>query len=88
MTDQELRTIIVESLEYANVTTAREQSMAFLSSEGREDISLNQLGMDSLAVMELCIAIEVNTGVSIVPDDLQKVGTLNNLIKSVQSQLK
>ena len=88
MTEQEIRTIIVEALEYANVFSTCDADIISLFLNGGKDIALNQIDMDSLATMELCIAIEVNTGVSIVPDELQKVNTLNRLVKCVQDKVK
>ena len=86
MTEQEIRAIIIDALEYANVVAISDQNMATLFLEGREDIEIQKLNMDSLATMELCIALEVNTGVSIVPDDLQKIATLDLLVKAVQER--
>lgn len=88
MTEHEIRTVIIEAMNYANVVGMRDQNTITLFLEGSEDIAFNQLGMDSLAKMELCIAIEDKTGVSIVPDELQKFGTLNQLVSSVQDQSK
>jgi acyl carrier protein len=88
MTEHEVRTLIVEAMNYANVAGMRDLDMITLFLEGSEDIDFDQLGMDSLATMELCIAIEDKTGVSIVPDEMQKFGTLNHLVKSVQDQSK
>lgn len=39
--------------------------------------------MDSLARMELCIAIEVETGVSLTPDDLDSFRSLGALARRV-----
>jgi acyl carrier protein len=36
--------------------------------------------------MELCIAIEVHAGVSIVPDRLRKIGTLGRLVALIHGQ--
>ena len=88
MTEQEIRTILVEALEYANILSVNEDSLPASFLDGSEDVSLNQLDIDSLAAMELCIALEINAGVSIVPEDLQKMGTLNRLVATVRDQLK
>lgn len=88
MTEHEIRKVIIEAMNYANVVGMRDQNMITLFLEGSEDIAFNQLGMDSLAKMELCIAIEDKTGVSIVPDELQKFDTLNHLVNSVRDQSK
>ena len=88
MTEQEIRTIIVDALEYANILSINEDSLLAFFVDGSEDVSLEQLDIDSLAAMELCIALEINAGVSIVPEDLQKMGTLNRLVTTVRNQLK
>ena len=88
MTEQEIRTIIVEALEYANILSSDDDSGLPFFLDGSEDVFLNQLDIDSLDAMELCIALEINAGVTIVPDDLQRVGTLNRLVPTVRKQLK
>jgi len=88
MTEQEIRTIIVDALEYANILSINEDSLLAFFVDGSENVSLEQLDIDSLAAMELCIALEINAGVSIVPEDLQKMGTLNRLVTTVRNQLK
>ena len=53
---------------------------------GVHDVPIDTLDMDSLAEMEVCIAIEVNAGVSIVPEQLRKIGTLGRLVALIQAQ--
>lgn len=86
MTEQEIRQIIIEALEFANVTAIRDIRKNIL--QVHEDVLFAQLDMDSLAVMELCIAIETRTGVSIVPEDLQRIDTLNRLTKTIKARLR
>ena len=88
MTEQEVRSTILEAMQYANVKMTGDQDMTSLLLAGTEDIALDQLSMDSLATMELCIALETNTGVSIVPDDLQRIETLNSLVRIVLDKAK
>lgn len=85
MTDHEIRSIIAHGLEYACMTAMRDKQLTPLFLEGEHDISLGELEMDSLAEMELCIAIEINTGVSIVPNDLHAIGSLNRLVDAVRA---
>jgi acyl carrier protein len=86
VTEQEIRQIIIEALEFANVTAIRDIRKNIL--QVHEDVLFAQLDMDSLAVMELCIAIETRTGVSIVPEDLQRIDTLNRLTKTIKARLR
>jgi acyl carrier protein len=88
MTDHEIRDIIAQQLEYACLTVMRDKKLTPVFLEGRHDIALGELEMDSLAEMELCIAIEINTGVSIVPNELQGIGTLNSLVDVVRKGMQ
>ena len=86
MTEPQIRAMLVEALEYASVIALRDKNLteAFLS--GTSEVAIDVLDMDSLAEMELCIAIEVNAGVSIVPERLRKIGTLGRLVALIQSR--
>jgi acyl carrier protein len=46
---------------------------------GRVDVPLAELGMDSLGIMEFCIALESRWGFSVAPEELERVGTLGQL---------
>lgn len=87
MSEQELRLMIAEALEYASVIAMQHKGLTAVFLDGGTDIPLEDLEMDSLATMELCIAIETNTGVSIVPDDLVRLGTLNRLVEALRESL-
>ena len=83
MNEAEIRQMLVEALQSASVFGLRNNGWteAFLS--GTRDVAFDDLEMDSLGAMELCIAVEVNTGVSIVPDDLADLGTLGGLVRAI-----
>ena len=53
------------------------QVTSFLRGTG--DITLNELTLDSLTVMEVAIAIEENLGVSLAPGDIIRHSTLSKL---------
>ena len=69
----------------------RDSSVSFLRDEnveeefivGRYDVNLDQLVVDSLAAMEICIALEANWGIALVPEDLQRIGSLQALVREV-----
>lgn len=86
MTEQQIREMVVEALEYSNVIALRDKNLTgdFLS--GLNEVPIDALDMDSLAEMEVCIAIEVNAGVSILPEQLRKIGTLGRLVALIQSR--
>jgi acyl carrier protein len=75
--------MLVEALETANIFELRNNGWAQEFLAGTRDVAFGDLDMDSLAAMELCIAIEVNAGVSILPDDLPKIGTLAGLVTRI-----
>lgn len=78
------RRFLVEALEQSNVSYFRdERTLAESFVAGTTDVSIATLEMDSLAEMELCIAIEVNTGISIVPEELRDMEMLGDLAKAV-----
>ncbi len=74
MTAPEARRVVVDGLVQASI--GRDFS-AFL--DGSRDIDMEELALDSLARMELCIFIELKTGLSLAPDDLDDVVTLAEL---------
>ena len=78
------RRFLVEALEQSNVFYFRDEIMVAESFvTGATDVSIATLEMDSLAEMELCIAIEVNTGISIVPEQLRDIEMLGDLAKAI-----
>lgn len=86
MTEQQVRRMLVEALEYSSVFAMREKNLTDGFLNGAAEVPLDELDMDSLAEMELCIAIEVNAGVSVVPDRLRKIGSLQRLVSVIRSQ--
>lgn len=88
MTDVEIRQVIADALSYASVPHFDRSAAAVGFVAGTSDIKMDELEIDSLAAMELCIAIETSTGVSIVPDDLSECGSLGKLSERVSELLK
>ena len=84
MNDAEIREMLVEALESASVFGLRNNGWTEEFLAGTRDVAFEDLEMDSLGAMELCIAVEVNTGVSIVPDDLTGLGTLGGLVQAIE----
>lgn len=78
-----IRQAMVDGLEAGAVVriTYRDTRSSFLA--GAIDIALAELEMDSLARMELCIAIELGTGVSLAPEELDRYPTLEALVRDV-----
>ena len=86
MTNQQVRTLIVEALEYSSVIALRDKNLTEAFLAGTHEVPIGLLDMDSLAEMELCIAIEVNAGVSVLPEQLRKIGSLGRLVAWVEKQ--
>lgn len=85
MTDQDARVVVLDALAYAGVLDGwpAERREAFL--QGREDVALSSLGLDSLMVMELCIVLETNTGVSIVPEEVLRHDSLDAVVARLRA---
>jgi acyl carrier protein len=87
MTESEIREVIADALDYAAVPQFRGSDARAQFVAGARDIAFDELEIDSLAAMELCIALETNSGVSILPAELPEFGTLGALVKRVESGL-
>jgi acyl carrier protein len=82
MTSEEARKVLLHAMRHAAVQgLPSAQAEAFLA--GDSDIQLDRLDIDSLAAMELCIAIEANGGSSITPDQLKAAATGNALVRLI-----
>ena len=81
-----IRTAILDGLSAGAVWQAKRAAFrdAFLA--GESAVPMAELEMDSLAKMELCIAIEVGTGVSLAPEELERYGSLAALVDDVASR--
>lgn len=73
------RKTVAELLKQASVFTLQQRNIEEAFIQGSCDIELAHLNMDSLAVMEICIALEMNHGLALRPEDLIKMGTLGKL---------
>lgn len=87
MTENQIREIVADALDYAAVPQFRGSELRAQFVAGSQDIAFDELEIDSLAAMELCIAIETNSGVSILPAELAEFGSLGALVKRVEAAL-
>lgn len=78
-----IREAMAEGLEAGGVTVLSRigQRRAFV--DGERDYTLAELGMDSLAKMELCIAIEIGTGISMAPEEVDRYASLGAIVGEV-----
>lgn len=86
MTEREIRQMLVDAMLSASIFGVRDNGWTDAFLAGTRDILISDLEMDSLGAMELCIAVEVNTGVEIVPDDLASMATLETLVAAIHRE--
>lgn len=55
---------------------------------GELNVELARLDMDSLARMEFCIAIELSTGVTLLPPQLAELATTDAIERCIREQLE
>lgn len=81
MTAAELRNVIADSLVYAAVPGFVGSGAETEFRDGARDVTMTELEIDSLAAMELCIAIELNAGISLTPAEVAALPSLNALVQ-------
>lgn len=82
------RTHLAQMLQASGVFGLRDQGLENDFIAGHANPTLNDLGIDSLAEMELCVVIENELGVSIVPDELGGLKTLEGLLRRIDQGRK
>lgn len=86
MENAQLRIAVLEALKAAVPGAVNDQMRdSFLA--GGLNIELARLEMDSLARMEFCIAIELSTGVTLVPPQLAELGSTDAIERCIREQL-
>lgn len=88
MDERTIRQAMLDGLDAGGVgkLSRRELRAGFLS--GELDLSWAELEMDSLARMELCIAIELGTGVSLAPEELDRYASVSALVQDIQERCR
>ena len=76
----------MEMLEDSSIFHLRDHGLERPYIDGSVDVPLESMSMDSLATMELCIAIELRYGCTVVPSDLPRLGSLNGLAARLQAE--
>jgi len=79
-----IRSALVDGLEAGGVWQVNQVDIRERFLAGVIDLTLAELELDSLAKMELCIAIEVATGVSLAPEELERYASLAALAAEVE----
>lgn len=75
---------LTELLRSCGVMTLRELGIEDDVAAGRADIGLDELRMDSLAVMEFCIGLEQRWNFVVEPVELAEMGTLGHLAALIE----
>jgi hypothetical protein len=83
MGEGELRQMLVDAIDESTIVGLRSSGLMVGFLNGTTDIPFEALEMDSMGAMELCIAVEINTGVEIVPAELLELGSLGAVVKSI-----
>ena len=83
MNESDVREIIADALEDASVTLFHDKGLRSSFLEGRRDVALAELEIDSLGVVELCILIEEKTGVSVIPADVEAMTFLSEVLSEI-----
>lgn len=88
MDGRAIRQSMVDGLDAGGVAKLGDRRLRAAFLAGECDVTLAELDMDSLARMELCIAIELGTGVSLAPEELDAYATLGALARDVEARCR
>ena len=82
-----IRQVLIDGLEAGGVIEARSIRFREPFLDGSIDATFEELALDSLARMEVCIAIEVALGISLAPEELQRYTSLGDLANDLRERL-
>jgi acyl carrier protein len=84
--ERKVRVNLVTLIRKAGIFGLKDGNLEQPFIDGRENPRLDSIGMDSLSQMELCIGIENEFGVAVVPSELEEMGTLEDLMTRISGQ--
>jgi hypothetical protein len=87
MTEAEIRQMLVESIAASTVRGLHHSGLTAGFLAGTEVVPFELLSLDSMGEMEICIAVEVNTGIEVVPGELQALGSLGGLVAFIKEHM-
>ena len=87
MEGAQLRLALFEALKVAAPGAFDEQMSRSYLADGM-NIELADLGIDSLVRMEFCIAIELSTGVTLLPTQLAELASTDAIERCILEKLK
>ena len=82
-----VRQVLIDGLEAGGFAQARRTTFREPFLDGTLDPAFDDLELDSLARMEVCIAIEVALGISLAPEELQRYSSLGALANDLLVRL-
>ena len=88
MDARKVREALIEGLEAGGISQACQVSFRGPFLDGTRDATFAELDLDSLARMEVCIAIEVALGISLAPEELQRYRSLGALVDDLTARLR
>jgi hypothetical protein len=86
MSEEELRQMLVDAIDASTIVGLRRSGLMAGFLAGTGDIPFVALEMDSMGAMELCIAVEVHTGVEIVPAELAELVSLGGVVAAIKER--
>jgi len=81
--EKEVRTRLSHIVVNSGIFGLRDQGLEQSFIDGEASPALRDIGIDSLSEMELCIGIENEFGVTIVPAELERLGTLGAVVNRI-----
>ena len=83
-----VREAMADGLETGGVSYLTHQGRRNAFVAGERDFTIAELAMDSLARMELCIAVELCTGVSMLPEEIERHASLGAIADEIGRRLR
>ena len=81
------RQIVIEALEASSLPALESSDIRYVLSYPDEDLAFAKLDADSLALMEICIFLELRTGIAFSLGDLDAHPTVNSLAEHLRFRL-
>jgi acyl carrier protein len=88
MNDRDIRIAIVNGLAQATAILFRDAEISEDFIAGKADMRFEDMQLDSLSIMELCISLEIDTGVSILPEEMLQIESVGQLAHVIGDRLK
>ncbi len=84
LSEEQRRARLVELFKKAGVHSLDDEDLGLKFIQGVEDPTIESLHIDSLAAMEICIALESDFGWSTSPEKLLRFGPLSDVLRKLK----